>query len=141
MQMTNKEIVGKFNRADDKKKIVQILADLNGCSREDILDILRMHDIPESELPKKRGRKPVTVKKEFEPAELQEIGNPDQENAEKADAGAPEVPATPEMPAMPEVVSEFIKDEIERITKEIVALEKIRDELCDYRDGRGKWQR
>lgn len=139
MQMTNSEIVGKFNRADDKKKIVQIMADLNGCSREEILDILRMHDIPESELPKKRGRKPV--KKEFEPPVLQEIEKPDQENTEKADAGAPEVPATPEMPAMPEVVSEFVKDEIERITKEIVALEKIRDELCDYRDGRGKWQR
>lgn len=83
----------------------------------------------------------MTVKKEFEPAELQEIENPDQENAEKADAGAPEEPATQEMPAMPEVVSEFIRDKIERITKEIIALEKIRDELCDYRDGRGKWQR
>lgn len=139
MQMTNKEIVGKFNRADDKKKIVQILADLNGCSREEILDILRMHDIPESELPKKRGRKPV--KEEFEPAELQEIENPCQQNAEKVDAGAPETSVTPEVPAMPEVVSEFVKDEIERITKKIVALEKIRDELCDYRDGRGKWKR
>ena len=62
MQMTNKEIVSKFNRADNKKEYVKILAQLNGCPEENIIEILRKNDIPESELPKKRGRKPVNKK-------------------------------------------------------------------------------
>ena len=34
MQMTDTEILVKYNRSDDKKGMVQILADLNGCDKD-----------------------------------------------------------------------------------------------------------
>lgn len=146
MQMSNKEIVSKFNRADNKKEYVKILAQLNGCSEENIIEILRKNDIPESELPKKRGRKPVN--KKIMEAFMEETREAKQEPEREAeDTQATESAESqgwkqeaPQM-QMPEVVSAFVNDEIERITKEIMALEEIRDDLCDFRDGRGKWQR
>lgn len=146
MQMTNKEIVSKFNRADNKKEYVKILAQLNGCPEENIIEILRKNDIPESELPKKRGRKPVNKKimEAFMEETRETKKEPEQgaednkttENAENQDWKQ----EAPQMP-MPETVSAFVNEEIERITKEIMSLEAIRDDLCDFRDGRGKWQR
>ena len=49
MQMTDTEILGKYNRSDDKKGVVQILADLNGCDKDTIQQILIQGGVPESE--------------------------------------------------------------------------------------------
>lgn len=59
MQMTDTEILGKYNRADDKKDMVQILADLNGCDKNTIQQILIKSGVPESEFATKKrpGRK------------------------------------------------------------------------------------
>lgn len=59
MQMTDSEILGKYNRSDDKKGMVQILAELNGCDKGTIQQILINGGIPESELvtKKRAGRK------------------------------------------------------------------------------------
>lgn len=59
MQMTETEILGKYNRSDDKKDMVQILADLNGCDKKTIQQILINGGIPESEFATKKrpGRK------------------------------------------------------------------------------------
>lgn len=52
MQMTNKEIVFKYQQADDKSrtKKISILADLNACSKEEIRKILREAgcDVPQN---------------------------------------------------------------------------------------------
>ena len=59
MQMTDTEILVKYNRSDDKKGMVQILADLNGCDKDTIQQILIQGGVPESEFtPKKRRKKP-----------------------------------------------------------------------------------
>lgn len=58
MQMTDLEIVGKFKRADNKKEILQVLADLNVCKVDDIKEVLVRNGISEDEFPKKRGKKP-----------------------------------------------------------------------------------
>ena len=47
MQMTDTEILGKYNRSDDKKGVVQILADLNGCDKDTIQQILIQGGVPE----------------------------------------------------------------------------------------------
>ena len=58
MQMTDTEILVKYNRSDDKKGMVQILADLNGCDKDTIQQILIQGGVPESEFtPKKRRKK------------------------------------------------------------------------------------
>lgn len=67
MQMTDTEILGKYNRSDDKKGMVQILADLNGCDKDTIQQILIQGGVPESEFaPKKRRRKLSPAVKEPE---------------------------------------------------------------------------
>lgn len=57
MQMTDTEILGKYNRSDDKKGVVQILADLNGCDKDTIQQILIQGGVPESEFAPKKRRK------------------------------------------------------------------------------------
>ena len=34
MYMSESEIIGKFRRADNKKEMLKVLADLNGCSSD-----------------------------------------------------------------------------------------------------------
>ena len=58
MQMTDFEIVAKYKSAKDRKKQIDILAQLNACDKETIRKILIKNGIPESELPSKRGPKP-----------------------------------------------------------------------------------
>ena len=36
MYMSESEIIGKFRRADNKKEMLKVLADLNGCSNDDM---------------------------------------------------------------------------------------------------------
>ena len=43
MQMKEIEIVGKYNRATNKKEQITILAQLNGCSEEDIRKVLTLY--------------------------------------------------------------------------------------------------
>ena len=44
--MTREEIVRKYREAEPKKGYIQILADLNGCSKREIAEILRDAGIP-----------------------------------------------------------------------------------------------
>lgn len=54
MNMTDFEILRDYNSAKHKNQQIKILADLNGCSSEEIRDLLRSHGV---ELPKKPGPK------------------------------------------------------------------------------------
>lgn len=55
MQMTDTEIIDRYNRSDEKKDMVMILADLNGCDKDTIKQILIKGGVPESEfITKKR---------------------------------------------------------------------------------------
>lgn len=77
MQMTDTEILGKYNRSDDKKGVVQILADLNGCDKDTIQQILIQGGVPESEFaPKKRRKRQPPAVKEPEYKEAP-AGKPD----------------------------------------------------------------
>ena len=41
MQMTNDEIVRRYEKAENRRKMIRILAELNACPKEDIRKILR----------------------------------------------------------------------------------------------------
>lgn len=55
MQMSDNEIVRTYNDAKNKKEQIQILADLNLCEYNDIVDVLAKFGINEER--KKKGGK------------------------------------------------------------------------------------
>lgn len=65
MQMTPEEIRSRYNRAEDKKAIVPILADLNGTDERTIRAIVETQPEPEPEKAE-TGRKLLTQKERAE---------------------------------------------------------------------------
>lgn len=139
MYMSESEIIGKFRKADNKNEILQILADLNGCSKSDMKSYLLEHGVSEDDFPK-RGRKPNAAKEEvkksvkeevphMEPvktvAQLMEMSELTQEEQSKVDRAL----------AIPEPVRRAVADRIEDLTAKIMELENERDCLCDYLEG------
>lgn len=139
MYMSESEIIGKFRRADNKKEMLQVLADLNGCSNDDMKTYLLEHGVSEGDFPKK-GRKPNVAKKEVKKSVKEEV--PYIEPV-KTVAQLMEMPKlTPEEQskvdralAIPEPVRRAVADRIECLTAKIMELEKERDCLCDYLEG------
>lgn len=156
MQMSNLEIVGRYRRADNKKEQIEILAQLNGCNKEQIKGILIEGGIAESQLPKSRGPRP---KKQLErqTGEAQtdgeisvEItgGEGDVEGYDVFDEHRPveEILATEirndkeadrvaRYQLIPEPVRELCRNEIKRLNAEIMKLEKQYDSIVDYMNG------
>lgn len=52
MEMTPGEIVSNYNQARNKSEQVEILAQLNACKPEDIIDILRTNGVDGKSLPR-----------------------------------------------------------------------------------------
>lgn len=65
MQMTQEEIRSRYNRAEDKKAIVPILADLNGTDERTIRSIVEPQPEPEPEKAE-TGRKLLTQRERAE---------------------------------------------------------------------------
>lgn len=149
MYMSESEIIGKFRKADNKNEMLQILADLNGCSKSDIKSYLLEHGVSEDDFPK-RGRKTnskerketksnaakeeikKSVKEEvphMEPvktvAQLMEMSELTQEEQSNVDRAL----------EIPEPVRRAVADRIESLTAKIMELENERDCLCDYLEG------
>lgn len=203
MQMTNSEILRKYNSSDDKKGMVQILADLNGCDKETIQQILINSGIPESEFVTKkrpgRKKKQTTAKADTRntapagkpnPAEAvaamppedeslplpfsdDDMGIGDDEYGAGAITGgegvydihdygslsagryippnryrtAEELLKEPEdmtdkekerlkrIKAIPESVRDLCKAEVENLRRQVMELEKRRDEIIDFLNG------
>lgn len=139
MYMSESEIIGKFRRADNKKEMLKVLADLNGCSNDDMKTYLLEHGVSEDDFPK-RGRKPKVAKEEAKKPVKEEV--PYMEPV-KTVAQLMEMPElTPEEQskvdralAIPEPVRRAVADRIEGLTAKIMEMEKERDCLCDYLEG------
>lgn len=98
MQMTDTEILGKYNRSDDKKGMVQILADLNSCDKDTIQQILIQGGVPESEFaPKKRRkRQPPALPCNDDSGSKDESDAPAEDKPESSTENAPDSPETDE---------------------------------------------
>ncbi len=70
MEMTDIQIYNKYDRSDDKKEIITILAELNGCSKDKIKNILREYGVVFKE---DKNRKPQTLKKHIENKKQEKI--------------------------------------------------------------------
>ena len=128
MQMTDIEIVGRFRRAENKKGQVQILADLNACSKEEIVEVLKKHDIDVSGYIKKKGRKPKAESTE-------EVVVKEEDKVECSEDKEVIVPEA----LIPKVVITVCEEKIARLTEDIEncferikEMEEERDTLCDY---------
>lgn len=59
MQMDEGEITRKYKEAKNKNMQVEILADLNACSKDYIIEILVKNGIEAKQLPRKRNNAPL----------------------------------------------------------------------------------
>ena len=60
MEMSEKEIIKSFEEAKDRNKQIRVLADLNGCPRDQIVEILSAAGVY-----KKPGKKPAKKEEIF----------------------------------------------------------------------------
>lgn len=67
MEMSKGEITTSYRQAKDKKKQIEVLSELNMCSKEEIVEILKEQGIPHRELPRNRGGNTVPEQKKAEP--------------------------------------------------------------------------
>lgn len=150
--MTPQEIVKSYKQADDKKKQLRILSELNACSRKFIRTILIEGGIPADEIPHirsthaelayesgetaRREREKMTMqgKRQYEEesrADRKPVAQPNQTQEEKP-AGEKKAELLTEVP--PEVVElaknkiDEIKNRISELTKQCLRLQKFVDE-------------
>lgn len=128
MQMTDTEILGKYNRSDDKKGVVQILADLNGCDKDTIQQILIQGGVPESEFAPKKRRKRQPPAAKPDPAKATAAMPPE-------DMTDKERKRLERIKAIPESVRELCRTEVANLRSQVMELEKRSDEIIDFLNG------
>lgn len=90
MEMSNEEIVRRCRQAKNKRQQVNILAQLNCCSKDEIIEVLKQEGITDKQLPraersdkgKKKSGEPTEEAKETEitaPLEKQETNSQEEE--------------------------------------------------------------
>lgn len=90
MEMSNEEIVRRYRQAKNKRQQVNILAQLNCCSKDEIIKVLKQEGITDKQLPraersdkgKKKSGEPAAEAKETEittPLEKQETNSQEEE--------------------------------------------------------------
>lgn len=90
MEMSNEEIVRRYRQAKNKRSQVNILAQLNCCSKDEIIEVLKQEGITDKQLPraersdkgKKKSGEPTEEAKETEitaPLEKQETNSQEEE--------------------------------------------------------------
>lgn len=122
MYMDELEIISKFKKADNKREMLQVLADLNGCSKDEMKAYLLEHGISEDDFPK-RGRKPKVEKEDMKKEVKEEV--PHMES----------IKTVAQRMEIPEPVLRVIAARVEVLTKKIMKMDKERDCLCDYLKG------
>lgn len=118
MQMSEEEIVIDYKQAKNKKAQVEILADLNACSKEQIIEILKRNGISSKELP--RERKKAVAEPEQKEVKQEAV----KEKEDKPMVNTEESPFDPLQFILDSIVSESIILQGEILKKE-KALEKL----------------
>ena len=161
MMMSESEIVRDFKGAKKKREQMGILAELNGCSREMIREILLQNGISEAELPSKPGRRRAAetevfsqqIKKSHAKPEAFRSGKPEPVVEPKEEAvpaaekeeevvventeeflSMEEMPETVHVvvPEVPEAVKKACRDRIWGIIQEVAELEREKRELQGF---------
>lgn len=64
LSMTDNEILQMYKESKDKKKQIEIIADLTLCSKSEIIDILKSQGVDGRQLPRPRSAKPANTTKQ-----------------------------------------------------------------------------
>lgn len=92
MEMSNEEIVRRYRQAKNKRQQVNILAQLNSCEKDKIIEVLKQEGITDKQLPrsersdkgKKKSAEPVAEARETEiAAPAQPVVEPETSNIEE----------------------------------------------------------
>lgn len=140
MQMTDREVVASFNRADNKRGQVVILAELNACDKNAICEILRRNGVEESLIPD-FSRKTIVVENQDKKGGVREMARKAAEQAVKT----PEEPIKENQQVLPEetvknyngtaipkAVVDVIQAEMQRLCEVILEAETKRAELAAF---------
>lgn len=115
MEMTNEEICRRYTNSSSKTKQIEILADLNACSKKDITEILEAAGIP---VPKRKY-----------PAKKKSAAVPDVIKEEKNVIKEPEnVIKEPERAKVPDYIVEILFEKLEEIDAKLAIVEKQKKE-------------
>lgn len=140
MEMTDVEIATSYGEARNKKNQVKVLAELNACSKEKIIEILVQSGVPEEEFEaKKPGRKPGNREaKKVAGEKIAENGSICRGREDLADMiETPKLSPEEEKQvdralAIPEPVRIICIERVSILTDKIIELEKERDCLQDF---------
>lgn len=138
MYMKDIEIVGSFKRAENPKEQVRILAQLNACDKEEIIEVLKRNGIDTSKVeeqlkPKKRPYR--SKKKEATKVAAKKINEVEVPVVEEVVDEPVIEEQKAEKQIVPKVIIAIVQDRISMLTELIKETEKERDTLCDYLQG------
>lgn len=108
--MTESEIVRNYREAKNKREQVTILADLNGCEKEEIIEILLRNGVDQKELPRKR------------------------KSSKKLEANSKHLPVDTVISVLAQRVKEIDK-ELQEHSAVVEALEREKEDIVSYIDG------
>lgn len=144
MQMNETEILGSYRRAENKKEQIQILADLNCCDNDTIIELLKKNGVPEEELSPKRGRKTkkaeikVSVPTKSETPVKDDMALPFPEDVNQQDDTDPshEIDRlTDDTPVIPIAVVRACEEKIDYLESQILVAQHEIDEIRGYLNG------
>ena len=118
MEMTEDEIVWRYGRADNKRKIIGVLSQLNACDRKDIEDVLRERGII------KDPKKGLISKEDMDKMTRKTISKEDVEEIKALARGE-----EPKPRYIPEAVRETLEQEIASINVYIAKLQAKRNDI------------
>ena len=131
MTMTPDEIVRDFRNAKHPYKQITILAELNGCGKDNIIDVLRAQGLSEDEIyAGKPGRKVIPGRKATELTELTESVQAEEEAFEQKTVAT----ERPDLSVVINVVKSRmsdITDKLESLTRERERLEALHTEISN----------
>lgn len=156
MQMSEQEIVRDYLESKNKGKQVGILAELNACSKDKIIEILKAGGVDSRQLPRTRGPKlkKAEVKGKVEKKEPELLEEKKEEpvmsfpvagtvKKKETTDSEPEVQEDDtyitaqrnEQFQIPETVRKLCNEKLYRLEKEIMELEKEHDEIAEFLSG------
>ena len=128
MMMSEGEIVRNYRMVKKKREQIGILAELNGCSREQIREILVRGGISETDLPSKPGRRRAAETEVFQQQVKKNHAKPEEFRPAKPEPVVKEemVPATEEKQNVAAAVKEELPKNMEPVllteNKELVKI-------------------
>ena len=116
MQMTEEEIVRRYKQADNKRDSIRILAELNGCQKQTIRDILEANGLGVPKVGNRYTAQAKALKEKMATEEALKADDPFEAAEKLPERTAPTTCVAPEpVTVWPEAPNEVLNAAIERL--------------------------